>query len=111
MVDEGQVLRARLDAQVIEALSAEHRAEAQAVLGPNATQSQIMTFFILKHGASFAEDWDMTMSDFNRWVAGIALNHEPDPIECYLHYVQNVPSHEQRHHRDLVVSEGQSLCA
>ncbi|MFA5022924.1 MAG: hypothetical protein WC537_01500 [Candidatus Paceibacterota bacterium] len=111
-MDEGQVLRARLDAQVAEALSTEHRVEALAVLGPGATRSQIMTFFILKHGASFAKDWEMTMSDFNRWVTGINLGRDPDPIDCYLHYVQNVPSHEQRHHCDLSVSvEGQSICA
>lgn len=99
-----ELLRARLESQVKEALSPDHRIEALRALGPEATESAIVMHFIVHHGASFAKDWDMAMTDFNAWVTGISQGKEPDAFACYKHYVLNVPSEQQHHHRDSLDS-------
>ena len=35
------------------------------------------------------EQWELSQSDFNRWVAGIDLGHEPSSLEAFIHFVRN----------------------
>lgn len=35
------------------------------------------------------EQWELSQSDFNLWVAGIALGHQPSPSEAFLHFCNN----------------------
>jgi hypothetical protein len=75
-----------------------HKEEALQALGPDATESAIAFWFIKEHAKEFGDDWARAQDDFNRWVTGVQLNHEPTILECWQHYIDNVPDQELAHH-------------
>jgi hypothetical protein len=44
------------------------------------------------------EQWELSQTDFNRWVAGVQLGRNPSPLEAFIHFAKNGAERYRQEH-------------